>query len=62
MLKQGRHVVGRNDVAPAARGGQASVAVAGGQVKHFPAGPQIESLAKFLADNLKCRADDGVIA
>ena len=61
-LEQRRHVVGRGDVAPAARGGERGVAVAGGDVEHGLAGTQVERLAKRLADDLQRGADDGVVA
>ena len=61
-LQQRRHVVGRGDVAPAPRGGEAGHAVAGGDVEHLRAGLEIERLAELLADDLQRRADDGVIA
>ena len=61
-LEQRRHVVGRGHLAPAARGGERRVAVAGGDVEHLAAGAQIERLAELLADDLQGRADDGVVA
>ena len=61
-LEQRRHVVGRGHLAPAARGGERGVAVAGGDVEHRLAGAQIERLAQLLADDLQGRADDGVVA
>ena len=61
-LEQRRHVVGRGDVAPAARGGERGHAVAGGDVEHLRAGAEVERLAEFLADDLQRGADDGVVA
>ena len=61
-LQQRRDVVGRGHVAPAARGGERGVAVAGGDVEHGLAGTQIERLAQILADDLQGGADNGVVA
>ncbi len=61
-LQQGGHVVGRCHVAPATRGGQADVAVAGGDVEHLLARTQVECLAQLFADDLQGGADDGVVA
>jgi hypothetical protein len=61
-LQQRRHVVGRDDIAPAPRGGEADIAVAGGDVEDFLPGAKIECLAQLLADDLQCRADDGIVA
>jgi len=61
-LKQRRDIVGRDDVAPAPRGRERGVAVAGGAVQPLLARAQVERLAKILADDLQRRADDGVIA
>ena len=61
-IEQRRHVVGRGHVAPAARGRERHVAVAGRDVEHLAAGAKIERLAQLLADDLQGRADDGVVA
>ena len=61
-LEQRRHVVGRGDVAEAARRGERGVAVAGRDVQHPLARPEVEGLAEALADDLQGRADDGVVA
>ena len=61
-VEQRRHVVGRGHVAPAARGRERDVAVAGGDVEHLLAGADVERLAELLADDLQGGADDGVVA
>src|SRR5215207_2812771 len=61
-LQQCRHVVGRGDVAPAPRGGEGGVAVAGCDIEHALAGTKVERFAKLLADDLQRGADDGVVA
>ena len=61
-LQQRRHVVGRDDIAPAARGREADIAVAGGDIEDFLPGAKIECLAKFFADDLQGGADDGIVA
>ena len=61
-LQQGRHVVGGDHVAPAARRGERDVAVAGGDVEHLLPGAEVERLAQLLADDLQRGADHGVVA
>ena len=61
-LQQRRHVVGRRHRAPAARGGERNVAVAGGDIEHRLPRPQVEGLAQRLADDLQRGADDRVVA
>ena len=61
-LKQRRDIVGRNHLAPAARGCQGDIAVAGGDVEHLLPGAEVEGLAQFLADDLQGGADDGIVA
>ena len=61
-LEQRRHVVGGDHVAPAARGGEGDVAVAGGDVEHFLAGAEVEGFAQLFADDLQGGADDGIVA
>ena len=61
-LEQGRHVVGRDHLAPAPRGGKRDVAVAGSDVEHLLARAQVEGFAQLLADDLQGRADDGIVA
>jgi hypothetical protein len=41
---------------------QRGIAVAGGDVEHLLAGPEVERLAQLLADDLQRGADDGVVA
>ena len=60
--EQRRHVVGRRDVAEAARRGQRDVAVAGCDVEHLAAGAQVECFAQLLADDLQRGADHRVVA
>ena len=62
VLEQGRHVVGRRHVAPAAGRRQRAVAVARGHVQHLRARPQVDRLAQRLADDLQRRADDPEVA
>src|SRR3569623_39624 len=57
-----RHVVGRGHLAPAARGGERGIAIAGGDVEHLLPGPEVERLAQLLADDLQRGADNGVVA
>jgi hypothetical protein len=61
-LEQCRYVIGRHDIAPASRRGEAHIAVAGGDVEYFLTGAKIKRLAQFFADDLQGRADDGVVA
>ena len=61
-LEQRRHVVGGDHVAPAARGGERDVAVAGGDVEHLLSGAEVERFAQLLADDLQGGADDGIVA
>ena len=44
-IEQRRDIVGRGDVAPAARGGERRIAVAGGDVEDTLAGTQVERFA-----------------
>ena len=62
LFEQSRHVVGGDHVAPAPRGGQRDVAVAGGDIEHLLSGAKIEGFAQLLADDLQRGADDGIIA
>ena len=62
LIEQRRHVIGRRHVAPAPRGSERDVAVAGGDIEHFLARAQIHRLAEIFADDLQGRADDGVVA
>ena len=61
-LEQRRHIVGRGHLAPAPRGGEGDIAVAGRDVEHLLAGAQVERLAQLFADDLQRGADDGVVA
>ena len=61
-LEQRRHVVGGGHLAPAARRGERGVAVAGGDVEHLLAGPEVERFAQLFADDLQRGADDGIVA
>ncbi len=61
-LQQRRHIVGRDDVAPAPRGGQRNVAVPGRDVEHALPGPQVEGFAQLLADDLEGGAHHRVVA
>ena len=61
-LEQRGHVVGRDHVAPAPRGRERDVAVAGGHVEHLLPGADVEGLAQLLADDLQGGADDGIVA
>ena len=61
-LEQARHVVGGDDLAPAARRGERGVAVAGCDVEHFQAGAEVERFAELLADDLQRGADDCIVA
>jgi len=61
-LEQGRHIVGRGDVAPAARGRKRDIAVAGRHVEHRAAGAEVERLAEVFADNLQGGADHRIVA
>ena len=49
-------------VAPAARGRERDVAVAGRDIEHLLAGADVEGLAQSFADNLQRGADNGVVA
>ena len=60
--QQRGHVVDADDVAPAPGGGDGGAAVAGGDVEHLPAGPQLGRLAELLAHDLQGGADGGVVA
>ena len=51
-LQQTRNIIRRNDVAPAMRGGQTDIPVAGGHVEELLSRPNVEGLAELLADNL----------
>ena len=55
-------VVGGRDFAPAARGGERSVAIAGGDIEDARAGADVERFAEIFADGLEGGADDGVVA
>ena len=55
-------VVGGRDFAPASRGGERSVAVAGGDIEDARAGADVERFAEIFADRLEGGADDGVVA
>ena len=59
--QQRGHVVGRGDVAPAARGRQRRIAVAGGDVQHLLAGAHVKGFAKLFSYDLQRGADDGVV-
>jgi hypothetical protein len=61
-LKEGRHIVGGDHVAPAAGGGERGVAVASGHVEHLLARTEVEGFAKLFTDDLERGADDGVVA
>ena len=61
-LEQRRNIVGRDDVAPAARGRKRDVAVAGGDIEHLLAGADVEGFAELLADDLQRGADDRIVA
>jgi hypothetical protein len=61
-LEQRGHVVGGDHIAPATRGRQRGVAVAGGDVEHPVSRTDVEGLAQLLADDLKRGAYYGIIA
>jgi hypothetical protein len=61
-FEQGRHIVGGHDIAPAPRGGERDIAVAGGDIEHAAAGPEIERFAKLFADDLQRGSDHGIVA
>ena len=61
-VEQRRHIVGGDHLAPAARGGERGVAVAGGDVEHLLSRADVERLAQLLADDLQGGADDGIVA
>ena len=61
-IEQRGHVVSGDHLAPAPRGGEADVAVAGGHVEHLLAGADVEGLAQILADDLQGGADDRIVA
>ena len=61
-LEQARHIIGGHDVAPAACRGERDVAVSGGDVENLLTGAKVEGFAQLFADDLKRRADDGVVA
>ena len=61
-LEQGLDVVGRGDVAPAAREGERRIAVAGGHVEHLGVGGEVQGLGQVLADDLQGGADPGIVA
>src|SRR5690606_20249932 len=56
------HVVGRDDVTPAAGGRQRDITVAGGDIENLLSRADIERFAKLLSNNLQRRADNGVVA
>ena len=60
--EQGRNKIRRCHCAPAPRRCQRDISVAGRDVEHALAGPQIERLAQLLADDLQGRAYDCVIS
>src|SRR5262249_46803052 len=60
-FQQCRHIVGRDNLAPAPCRRQCSVTVAGRDVQNPLSGPDVESFAELLADDLKSGADDGVV-
>jgi hypothetical protein len=61
-LQQRRYVIRRDHIAPAPRGREADIAVAGGDVENLLPGAKIECLAELFADDLQGRADDGIIS
>ena len=61
-LEQGLDVVGRDDLAAAARRGEGGVAVAGRHVEHALVPAQVAGFGELLADDLQGGADDGVVA
>ena len=61
-LEQRRHIVGRDDLAPAPRRGQRDIAVARSHIQDALTGTQIEGLAQLFADDLQGGADNRIIA
>ena len=61
-VEQALHVIGGDDLASAASGGQCGVAVTGGDVKDLPAGRHVDRLAQPLSHQLQRGADHGVVA
>src|SRR5262249_109280 len=61
-LEQRGHVVGGRDLAPAPRRGERDIAVAGRDVEHLVAAPEVERLAELFAHDLQRRADHGIVA
>jgi hypothetical protein len=55
-------VIRAGHLAPAPRGRQRHIAVAGSNVEHGLAGAQIHAFDETLADNLQGRADNGIVA
>src|SRR5689334_17783565 len=61
-LEQCRHIIRGSNLAPAPGRGERDVTIAGGDVEYLLSSPQIHRLAQALADNLKRRTYDGVVA
>ena len=61
-IEQRVHVVDRHHVAPAPRGRERGIAVAGGDVEHPLPAAEVERFAQLLADDLQRGADDRIVA
>jgi hypothetical protein len=61
-LEQARHIVRGDDFAPAPRGGQSDIAVAGGDVENLLSSADVERFAEPFADNLQRGADHRIVA
>ena len=61
-IEQRRDVVGRRDIAPAARGRECGIAVARGDIEDAAAGAHVERFAQILADDLQRGSHDRVVA
>jgi hypothetical protein len=62
VLQQRRDVVAGDDIAPAARGSERHVSVAGRNVEHLLSCMQVQGFAQAFADDLQRGAHDRVVA